>query len=384
MRSSMSRRRNRSGYLGGAVKLALALLLLAIAGEWGAGFALHHSHDGLQGYTLSLSDDDLQKIYDTDNPGHYRDVLAESRLASKKVYSPLVEYGMAPREGAFFKITGDGYRSIGRPQDLKDSGPKVFVFGGSTVLGLGVANDETIPAFLDSALHAAGKAEVQVFNFGAESWYSTQERIQLEKLLTSGIKPDLAVFVDGGEEFSNCELPDRTAWSEHLGAATGAHKSFPLERDLTARSNLIGLVRQWRGEKIGDQGNTCRTDADVEGVIARLDTNRRMIEGMADKLGFKVLFATQPVSAYSYDASKRPVPFKNTLEGQSESLKLGYTRMAEIQAGGKALAGNYLWLAELELTTGNAYIDDVHYTPRMNQAIAGALAKFIGDKGLLP
>lgn len=375
MRSFVSRRKNRSGYVGGLSKLFFPILLLAVAGEWGAGFALQH-------YNSSKSDQDLQKIYDTDNPGHYRDVIAEGLRANKKIYSPLVEYRMAPFSGEFFTIHSDGFRTIGRDQSLMDSGAKILVYGGSSVLGMGVANDETIPAYLDGALRAAGKSDIQVYNFGAQSWYSTQERIHLEKLLTSGFKPDLAVFVDGAEEFLSCDTPDSTAWSQKLAGATGAFGFWRFGGDWGGRSNLVGLVQQWRGRDGAGAERACRLD--VDSVITRLDANRRIIEAMGDKMGFKTLFVTQPVAAFSYDQSKRPVPFKNFPVVQSEKVMRGYTRMAEMQAGGKLRGGNHLWLAELEPEMGNAYIDAFHYSPRMNQAIAGAVAKFIGDKGLLP
>jgi lysophospholipase L1-like esterase len=387
MRSSRSRKGNGTGIVGVIGTILLVTIIMVVIGEWGGGLALRYVREAQPHYHPPNSDEELSKIYDTDNPQHYREVLSEGWRTYDTVYAPLVEYTMTPYNGPWFSITEDGYRSVGHPQDLNAAGPKVFVFGGSTALGMGVANDETIAAYLDQAVHNAGKPNVQVFNFGVVSWYSTQERIQLEKFLTAGIKPDLVVFVDGLNDFGFCEFPDRTAWYERLMATTRARSRQPLGVELAARSNIVQVARYLGGNKDAGStlwGSSCHSDADVDRIITRLDTNRRIIAATAEKLGFKAVFVTQPVPTYHYDNAKRPVPMSISMLSYQENLTRGYPRMAEMQAEGKLLSANHLWLAELEPEAGNAYADAVHYTPRMNKAIAEAVAKYVGTNGLLP
>ena len=235
-------------------------------------------------------------------------------------------------------------------------------------------------------LKNAGK-DVQVFNFGAPSYYSTLERIALERLLTAGVKPDVAVFVDGLSDFQSCQLPDRTAWSARIEQATTVAARLPLTAELAQRSDLLALGRWLIGDEPAETPNRaapCTSDAEVDKVIRRLDTNRRIILGMAEKLGFKVVFVQQPVPSYHYDNSKRPVPVNTELLALHQNSAKGYPRMVEMHAAGQLLTDNTLWLAELEPAEGNAYVDTVHYSPRFNRALAEAIGRAMTDAALLP
>lgn len=192
MRRRRSRNRDEASSFGQVfaklARLAVGIIVLLALAEWGAGFAMGKIRQNRGAATPSLSDQDIARLYDTDNPALYRAVLAEGDQLDEAVYSPLVEYRLPQRAGRHFTIAADGYRGNGSLQDLGGPGAKVFVFGGSTTFGTGVPDGETLPAYLGEVLRAAGK-EVEVFNFGAPSYYSSQERIALERLLTNGIRP---------------------------------------------------------------------------------------------------------------------------------------------------------------------------------------------------
>lgn len=390
MRRRRSRNNDEPSSLGIAfTKVATVLLAAIIAlcfAEWAAGLAMGKIRQNRAAATPSLSDQDLVRLYDTDNPAFYRAVLEEEGRLGEAVYSPLVEYAPAPHQGRMINVGADGYRSDGHAQDLRGPGTKVFVFGGSTTFGSGVADAETLPARLGEVLRAAGK-EAEVFNFGAASWYSTQERVALERLLTAGIRPDLAVFVDGLSDFQSCQVPDRTAWSGRLAQATMVTSRLPLTAELGRRSNLLAFSRWLIGDETPeapDRTTLCNSDAEVDQIIRRLDTNRRIIAAMADKLGFKVLFVQQPVPTFHYDNSKRPLPVNTELLAHHMNSAKGYPRMAEMRAAGQLYADNTLWLAELEPADGNAYVDTVHYSPRFNRVLAEAIGRSILDGALLP
>ncbi|MBC7950809.1 MAG: SGNH/GDSL hydrolase family protein [Rhodospirillaceae bacterium] len=367
-------------------KLCLGAALVLVLAEWGGGLAMGKIRDNRAIATPSYTDQEIGSLYGTDNPQLYRDVLAEGARLGEAVYSPMVEYALSPQSGRYFTITADGYRGNGSSQDLAGPGAKVFVFGGSTTFGAAVADNETIPAYLDGVLKAAGK-DSQVFNFGVSSWFSTQERIALERLLTSGRWPDVAVFVDGLSDFQACQVPDRSAWSDRLEQSTRVAVRPPLTTELLNRSNLLALGHWALGEQPAeapDRAIACSSDADVDKVIRRLDTNRRIILAMADRLGFKAVFVQQPVPTYHYDNTKRPVPVKPGLLAHHMNSAKGYPRMAEMRAAGQLLDRNTLWLDELEPAEGNAYVDTVHYSPRFNRTLAEAIGRHILDNSLLP
>ncbi|HLO75736.1 MAG TPA: SGNH/GDSL hydrolase family protein [Magnetospirillum sp.] len=367
-------------------QIALGATIVLGLAEWGAGLAMGKIRHNRAEATPSLSDQDIVRLYGSDNPRLYREVLAEVAGLPEAVYSPLVEYRLPPFAGRHVTISQDGYRGNGTTQNLLADGPKVFVFGGSTTFGTGVTDSQTLPAQLGEVLKANGKS-VQVFNFGAPSYYSTQERIALERLLTNGIRPDVAVFVDGLSDFQACQSPDRTAWSGRLEQATRVAAKLPLTAELSNRSNLLAFGRWLVGEERAEAPNRaaqCASDAEVDKVIRRLDTNRRMIAAMAERLGFKALFVQQPVPTFHYDNSKRAVPVDTELLGHHMNSAKGYPRMTEMRAAGQLLSDNVLWLTEFEPAEGNAYVDTVHYSPAFNRALAEAIGRTIVDNSLLP
>lgn len=370
--------------------LVLTVTALAIgAAEWGAGWALKAMRDRRPAFSVDGSDDAIGKLYDSTDLARYREIRAESTRGLETEYSPFVEYRMTPRQGRHLTFTEDGYRMNGAdsPKGLAEPGRKVFVFGGSTTMGIGVGNEETIPAYLEAALRAAGRADVQVYNFGVGAYYSTQERIALERLLTAGVKPDVAVFVDGLNDFYYCAVPDQTSWHERLTQLTRARSRMPLLHELAHRSNVVQLARHIGGDKsvlVHESGSFCESDGDLAKVIARLDTNRRMIDAIGERLGFTVIFVQQPVPTYSYDNRKRPLPVKEETVGFHMNSARGYPKLAEMRGKGSLWERNLLWLAEFEPAEGNAYIDTIHYSPRFNQAIAARIAAHLIEGGQLP
>jgi hypothetical protein len=366
-------------------KFFLGAVIMVGLAEWGSCLAMTKLRASKSASVPSLTDQDIGRLYDTDNPQRYREVLAEAAQLGEAVYSPLVEYRLPPWSSKHFTVSPEGWRGNGKPQDLNAPGPKVFVFGGSTTFGAGVPDGETIPAYLEEVLKLAGK-DAQVFNMGMVSWFSSQERIALERWLTAGIRPDVAVFIDGLSDFQACQLPDRSAWSDRLEQATRVAARLPLTAELASRSNLLALSQRLAGEppaEAPDRARAC-SDADLDRVIRRLDTNRRIIAAMADKLGFKAVFVQQPVPTYHYDNAKRAVPVKTELLALHMNSAKGYPRMTEMRAAGQLMDQNTLWLAELEPAEGNAYVDTVHYSPRFNRTLAEAIGRHMLDNSLLP
>ena len=99
-----------------------------------------------------------------------------------------------------------GFRLIGRdqgPWPIASKAVNVFVFGGSTTVGSGVQDNDTIPAALQRHLRGrSGRSDINIYNFGTAGHYSTQERIYFEQLLFHGNRPDIVVFVDGLNDFN--------------------------------------------------------------------------------------------------------------------------------------------------------------------------------------
>ena len=79
----------------------------------------------------------------------------------------------------------------------------MFVFGGSTTFGVGLPDDETIASCLQQfAAEGHSTPPLKVYNFAQPAYFSSQELIQFEQLLNAGFIPQIAVFVDGINDFT--------------------------------------------------------------------------------------------------------------------------------------------------------------------------------------
>jgi len=83
---------------------------------------------------------------------------------------------------------------------------KVFMFGGSTMWGLGAGDDSTIPSIFAEEAKNKG-VNCEVVNFGQYAYVSTQEVIELTLQLQKGNIPDIVIFYDGvNDTFSGFQL----------------------------------------------------------------------------------------------------------------------------------------------------------------------------------
>ncbi|MFN3077720.1 MAG: SGNH/GDSL hydrolase family protein, partial [Alphaproteobacteria bacterium] len=260
------------------------------------------------------------------------------------------------------------------PPSLTAPGRKVLLFGGSTTFGMGVDDRETIPAYLQEALDNTG-IRATVYNMGVVAYHSTQERVLFERLLNQGVRPDVAVFIDGLNDFAFCDVPDRTEMSNLLAGVGKDRTRVSLAAELAERSNVIKLIRYYTQGKAfwPTPGEACRDDAGVEAVIRRLDSNRRMIAAVARQFGVTPLFVQQPVPTYAYDNGRRAVPLPS-LEALTyhRNSAVGYPRMRGMRDQGRLWTENVLWLEEMSIP-GSMYVDTVHYSPAFHRAMAGRI-----------
>ncbi len=368
--------------LGDAIKtisvIVLATVVLIAVVEGGAGWWAKNVDRGRPVWMFDLSDEQLRKLYDTDDAATYRGVITEGwGVGIDRRYEPFVEFVNTPGQGRYVNVTKEGIRaSRGTQTSLRGPGRKVFVFGGSTAFGMGVRDEETISSFLQQEFDRV-EAAATVLNLAVVAYYSTQERVLFERLLNQGIKPEVAVFIDGLNDFYYCAVPDRTELSDRLAAK--ARKS--LGQELAARSNVVKLMRHYSGElRIGSPpGTLCRDEEAVRAVISRLDTNRRMIAAVGREFGVRTLFVQQPVPTYAYDNAQRAVPLPSEeMLGYHRNSAAGYPIMREMLQRGELFASGLLWLADLSVPQ-NMYVDTVHYSPAFNRAIARAIFEQLSE-----
>lgn len=294
-------------------------------------------------------------------------------------FAPFVQFREPARSGQWVNVSAAGFRSNGTPQpwppSRTDDAWIVFVFGGSTTFGYGVADNETIPARLQHHLSARTSRAVEVYNFGTGFWYSSQERILFQHLLQQGHRPDLAIFIDGLNDLLNPD--DQPEFTDALAQSMQAPRSADAWKHLLRNVPILRLSKRLAASRAQDipadttdYSNTHVAEATIERYLAC----QSLIRASANAFETSVLFVWQPLPFHRYDAKHHlfataAKEFKPFLYA-----KYGYARMSERLALAPP-PPDFLDLSGIqEHLSENLYVDAVHYNALLCDLIAQHLA----------
>jgi hypothetical protein len=311
-------------------------------------------------------------------------------------YEPWTQFREGPYRGRFVTVDEHGFRTepASAPWPPDERALNVFVFGGSTTFGYGLPDDQTVPHHLERYLaRTASGRRVRVYNFAAGYFFSTQERVLFERLVADGVRPALAVFVDGLNDFYNTtDEPEFTARLEALWGVV-QQASTPGLADVLGELPIARGARMLRDQLRPAEGGTAPiarlpppphlepADVLVDRAIRRFEDNRRMIEAVAAAYRIPVTIAWQPVPTYGYDLHYHTFAPRDF--GPHERSRLGYPKVAALYRSG-SLGPNVVWCADLqERLREPLYIDTVHYSPRMARRVARCLTKAVTRRHLL-
>lgn len=333
---------------------------------------------------LALYGDELvYAAYPDREPAEVDALLAET-WGRQPVYEPSTQFLEAPHVGDYVNVDPAGFRLSNGPAPWPPdpAAINVFVFGGSTLFGYGVADSETIPAQLELLLQPelAGR-HVRCYNFGQGGYFSSQERELFSELLLSGDTPQLAIFVDGLNDFV-FETPLFTRRMRHLFEDSPWRSLARSGRHLPAVELALDWL-EWRSLEVahGKPPLDPRFDDPVvlDARIERYLGNVHQIEALARDAGVEPLFVVQPVPTYHYDLAHHP--FASWAFGANSLPGYGYPRLARAVAKEEL---HLLWMADLQEDHREPlYVDQVHYSTKMNGLIAETLAAEIRARGLL-
>ena len=233
----------------------------------------------------------------------------EFRRSVRVDWRPYVEWWQRPFRGAYVTLDKRGLRPTPGEQTANGEAIRILCFGGSTMMGMGARDDQTIPAVLARRLTERGH-RVSVTNYGQLGHNSTQEIITLQQLLKSGERLDIALFYDGINEMACAE---QTGRADGLFNEARRRAEFNLlhpdrRRDLIAAA-LIGAAPRTlrrlrrltglalRGPLGLEQTDLSRVDLAelAREVIAVYLANVRLVRLLAGEYGFRPIFFWQPV-----------------------------------------------------------------------------------------
>ena len=221
-----------------------------------------------------------------------RQYFRELDIAGRMRWESYTYWSRAPFEGQYINIDERGRRRTWNPV-AGDDGRSVWVFGGSTVWGIGTRDDHTLPSELSRLLADEG-FPVRVTNFGESGFVGTQEVLTLLLELQRGARPDVVVFYDGVNDVYAALLEGVAGIPMN---EVNRRREFGLGQDWgtlfrASVHRLEGLRRLaaiLRGRPAPVRSVTLAAD-----VVSHYESNARSVRALAEAYDFDVLFFWQP------------------------------------------------------------------------------------------
>jgi hypothetical protein len=286
-------------------------------------------------------------------PAENDEVARENEEANMAVYEPWVGFAFRDFRSKYVNVTGHIRKSI---PDLSDSLAKqpfrVFFLGGSTIYGFHVTDAETIPSAFVRAYRQKypGGRPIQVINLAMPGYYSYQELILLADKLFHDDRPDMVIMLDG---LNDCYQATTSYNREPLYTPGIGELANP-----GAEDNLLRLMNSWKMPSGMSEDSACKM------IYQRYIGNIRHARLLTAAYSIPLFCFWQPVPYYNY-----PNRRNDPVAQQADAEQFG-----KIYPLVKSAAGEIPYLFYLgdmlQEEKGLPFIDQVHYSPGFNQAIA--------------
>lgn len=305
--------------------------------------------------------------------------LQEETWSRKFMFEPFVQFKEGPFDGQHVNVDGEGFRYSNdqAPWPPSPDMTSIFVFGGSTTFGYGVADGDTIVSHLQDMLRERlPYKNIAMYNFGRGFYYSSQERALFEKLLASGQVPDMAIFINGMNEFAQIGKAERPQFTPELEEVFTKERYQNYLLNLPLISRLRSLFSHQSEEPQSQTDESEAKQIQIQGGIHRYVSNKKMIQAASEAFGVEPIFIWQPVPFYKFDLKYHP--FSKSRNWQSvEIVGEAYHAMSRY-TNQHEMGENFLYLADMQNTAAEPlYVDAVHYTGAMSKEIGTKIFQFV-------
>lgn len=301
------------------------------------------------------------------------------QLEMEYVYQPWVGFSERPFRSACLNIDDADPLPVRRtlPASGKVTEKTIWLFGGSTLFGWGVPDNQTIASHLSEILSKSG-THYKIVNHGHTWYYSSQEAALFATLLRHGQRCDLAVFLDG--------LNDNVTWGD-LPHFTNRTTNGFLKEEKTAEgmaAKQVFITPDFPPVRVlnrlfGRRPATDNAGAGVPGPdydpVDVYRFNLTAIDNMAGAANIKT-------AAYW-----QPTPF-DYIAGAERNRKADpiYERIPRSNASvQKITSGSFHFIADLfkQDAYEDVYVDQVHYGDKGSRLVAEAIVASLRSAGLL-
>jgi len=327
---------------------------------------------------------ELSPAFPSKSLAEIEEILFDNRLSLRRTYERFGYLGIRECSSKNFNIGSDGARSNGTKRTFNPHVYKVHCYGGSTTVGDGVADDQTISAYLESKLNARSKTKIAVFNYGAGNHTSLHSTLRLLDHCFSGNVPDQAVFLNG---FNDCYYS--------AGGADGVVSFFDeiLKRSQdrefknTPISKIVELIPNSSKESLAFNSSFFSGEI-IETCLASIKLRYASAVAIQDfvekSFGVKIRRFIEPNQALNCRTDQRLLPRINESNPRRLLVELLYRELERV--GLRRVFGRgavSLIETDQDKQTFPLYLDGVHFSPAMNEWLASSISGFIEIKQTL-
>lgn len=352
---------------------------------------------------LNQDFDLLRQVYDDLSDAHIIWLILE-HANNPFVCDDDTGYRERPVNGRYMIVHDAGFRQISsnesdsQPWPPNEDSYNIFVFGGSTTFGAQERGNVTIPAWLQSQLRQFTNIDnIVVYNFGTPSYSILEERQRFIALIDDGFKPDLAIFIDGLNEFTRVERVNQLQDLAKLCENTKINATSQLQGLVSCQPDelCLPLGRFYTSWQSDQQDNDREInlieippdddlDASQDAIQYWLE-NKLIVEHIADENGVELLFVIQPVPGYAYNLENHL--FANTIDDLRPGQRTywGYPIWNDMYNDLSAeWTHNVINLSTLgEDNQEPIYVDRFHYTASFMLEIAVEIKNEVMERNLL-
>jgi hypothetical protein len=359
------------------VLLVLASELLSMAGLYFVNWFTFRLHEGQY---LRL------KFYQ--NKPWAKQYWKEALEAEVFDFEPYVAWRKRPYTGQYENVDSDGTRRTTNPE-CTPSATQIWMFGASSLAGMGGRDEDTIPSIL-AEKYSKAIGPVCVINFGEGGWVSMQELIQLQLALKSSRKaPDFVLFYDG---FADAVAPyytgrvDVPADFDQLRqkAAQDDRKS---SWAFLKATNTYHLVKFFMDQFLKlKKGQTVHTEQQLELYASMAADNYlknvRLLHSLAEQHGFRYCVLWHPLI---FLGNKPLGPYERNVLEAAKHGDPGLVRVCRMVTDlvFSAADSHFVDLTDVfDHTPDESFLDHAHTNPIGNRLIAERVLEATRQAGI--
>jgi hypothetical protein len=321
---------------------------------------------------------ELSPAFPNKSLAEIEEILFDNRLSLRRTYERFGYLGIRECSSKNFNIGSNGSRSNGTRRTSNSDIYKVHCYGGSTTVGDGVADDQTISAYLESKLNLRSKLRVAVFNYGAGNHTSLHSALRLLDHCFSGNVPDQAIFLNG---FNDCYYSAGGADGIVLFFDEILKKSQDSEFRNTSISEIVELIPNSSKESLAFNASSFSSEfieASLANIKLRYASAIAIQDFVENRFGVKIWRFIEPSQALNCRTDQRLLPRINESNPRKLLVALLYKELERI---GLNKVFGYGAVSLLDIDQDDQpfplYLDRVHYSPAMNDWLASRISEFV-------